>query len=108
LEANLGPWAEELLTATSGLLDAPEGIAVDGKTLRGSQKQGAPGPHLLSALGHRLGLTLAQQAVADKSNEIPATLDLLRQAGLEGRVVTMDALLTPRAIAQQIVAAGGD
>jgi predicted transposase YbfD/YdcC len=107
LEAHLGTWAEGLLAATPAPQDAAEGIAVDGKTLRGSQKQGVPGAHLLSALGHRLGLTLAQQAVADKTNEIPVTLDLLRQLVLEGRVVTMDALLTQRPIAQQIVAAGG-
>jgi predicted transposase YbfD/YdcC len=35
-------------------------------------------------------------------------LDLLRHVVLEGRVVTMDALLTQRHIAQQIVDAGGD
>jgi hypothetical protein len=45
-----------------------DAIAIDGKTLRGSQKQGAPGVHLLSALAHRVGLTLAQQAVDDKTN----------------------------------------
>jgi predicted transposase YbfD/YdcC len=108
LEANLGAWAEGLLAATPSSQDAVEGIALDGKTLRGSQKQGAPGAHLLSALGHRLGLTLAQHAVADKTNEIPVAMELLRQVVLEGRVVTMDALLTQRAIAQQIVEAGGD
>jgi len=45
-------------------------MAVDGKTLRGSKKQGAPGTPLLSVLAHRLGLTLTQQAVAAKTNEI--------------------------------------
>ena len=35
-------------------------------------------------------------------------LDLLRHVVLEGRVVTMDALLTQRHMAQQIVEAGGD
>jgi len=45
-------------------------MAVDGKTLRGSKKQGAPGTHLLSVLAHRLGLTLTQQAVAAKTHEI--------------------------------------
>jgi predicted transposase YbfD/YdcC len=107
VEAKRGAWAEGLLSGTPAPEDPEEGIAVDGKTLRGSQKQGAPGVHLLSALAHRLGVTLAQQAVADKTNEIPATRDLLRQLVLEGRVVTMDALLTQRAIAQQIVEAGG-
>jgi predicted transposase YbfD/YdcC len=108
LEAKLGAWAEGLLRATPTAQDALEGLAIDGKTLRGSQKQGAPGAHLLSVLGHRLGLTLAQQAVADKTNEIPVVIELLRQVVLVGRVVTMDALLTQRAIAQQIVEAGGE
>jgi predicted transposase YbfD/YdcC len=108
LEAKLGAWAEGLLVGTPPPQDIEEGIAIDGKTLRGSQQRGAPGAHLLSALAHRLGVTLAQQAVADKTNEIPVALDLLRQLVLEGRVVTMDALLTQRPIAQQIVEAGGD
>ena len=100
--------AEGLLAGMPGPPDATEVIAVDGKTLRGSKKHGAPAAHLLSALAPRLGLTLAQQAVADKTNEIPMALELLRQVLLEGRVVTMDALLTQRPIAQQIVDAGGD
>ena len=108
VEATLGAWAEGLL----GEAPQPEGgedaIAIDGKTLRGSQKQGAPGVHLLSALAHRLGVTLAQQAVDDKTNEIPVALELLRHLVLEGRIVTMDALLTQRQIAQQIVGADGD
>jgi len=108
LEVRLGAWAEGLLAATAAISGTQEGIAVDGKTLRGSQKQGAPGAPLLSALGHRLGLTLAQHAVADKTNEMPVVMELLRQVVLEGRVVTMDALLTQRAMAQQIVQAGGD
>jgi predicted transposase YbfD/YdcC len=108
VEAKLGTWAEGLLAGTPASLEAEEGIAIDGKTLRGSQKQGAPGAHVLSALAHRLGLTLAQQAVADKTNEIPVALELLRHVVLEGRVVTMDALLTQRPIAHQIVDAGGD
>lgn len=107
LETNLGAWAEGLLAATPTSQQDAEGLSIDGKTLRGSQKQGAPGAHLLSALGHRLGLTLAQHAVADKTNEMSVVMALLRQVVLEGRVVTMDALLTQRPIAQQIVEAGG-
>jgi len=108
LEAKLGAWAEAMLAGIPPAEDEEEVLAIDGKTLRGSRKQGAPGAHLLSALAHRLGLTLAQQAVADKTNEIPVVLDLLRHVVLEGRVVTVDALLTQRHIAQQIVEAGGD
>ena len=89
--------------------ETPEtAMAVDGKTLRGSKKQGAPGTHLLSVLAHRLGVTLTQQAVAAKTNEIKEVETVLSQIVLTGRVVTMDALLTQRAVAQTIVDAGGD
>jgi hypothetical protein len=83
-------------------------MALDGKTLRSSQKQGAPGAPLLSALAHRVGVTLAPQAVDDKTNEIPVAVEGRRQLVLQGRIVTMDALLTQRQIAQQIGDAGGD
>ena len=108
VEAKLGACAEGLLAGPPPPQDVEEGIAVDGKTVRGSRKQGAPGAHRLSALAHRLGVTLAQQAVADQTNEIPVARDLLRQLVLEGRVRTMDALLTQRPMARQIVEAGGD
>ena len=111
VEAVLGAWAEEVFRAalatdppTAPLLPA---VAIDGKTLRGSRKQGAPGAHLLSALSQRLGLTLGQLGVADKTNEIGAAPALLAGLVLEGRVFTMDALLTQRSIARTIVAAGG-
>jgi predicted transposase YbfD/YdcC len=108
VEAKLGAWAEGLLGEAPQTEGGEDALAIDGKTLRGSQKQGAPGVHLLSALAHRLGLPLAQQAVADKTNEISVALELLQHLVLEGRIVTMDALLTQRQIAQQIVDAGGD
>ena len=67
----MGVWADSIVAHTPATPEAPEtAMAVDGKTLRGSKKQGAPGPHLLSVLAHRLGLTLTQQAVAAKTNEI--------------------------------------
>lgn len=107
-EAQLEAWAEGLLGEPPALEGGEEAIAIDGKALRGSQKQGAAGAHLLAALAHRVGVTLAQQAVADKTNEIPVALDLLRLLVLEGRIVTMDAWLTQRQIAQHIVDVGGD
>jgi predicted transposase YbfD/YdcC len=108
VEAALGSWAEEVLAALPARRGQPEGLSVDGKALRGSHKQGAPGTHLLSALSQRLGLTLAQVAVDDKTNEIGAIQAVLRGLLLVGRVVTVDALLTQRAVAQAIIAAQGD
>ena len=71
----LSEWIERVLA----VLDSDhewEGVALDGKTLRGSKKQGATDTHLLSALSHRLAVTLAQIAVPDKTNEIGAVSGL--------------------------------
>jgi len=108
LEAKLGAWAEGVLASLPAGVGADEAVALDGKTLRGSRQQGAVGVHLLAALSHRLGLTLGQRAVDDKSNEITAIGPLLRGLLLEGRIFTVDALLTQRAVARTIVDGGGD
>ncbi|MGH2346102.1 MAG: ISAs1 family transposase [Chloroflexota bacterium] len=109
LDACLGHWQAQVLAALPAEAGpVVQGMAIDGKTLRGSRKQGAPLTHLLSAVSHRLGLTLGQVAVAEKTNEITAIHTLLAGLLLEGWVVTMDALLTQQKIAQAIVDAGGD
>jgi Transposase DDE domain len=108
-EAYLGAWADSVVSSLPAAPELPEAaMALDGKTLRGSKKQGAPGTHLLSALAHQVGVTLAQQGVDDKTNEITAVETLLCQLVLEGRIVTMDAPLTQRHVAQTIVDKGGD
>jgi len=55
-----------------------------------------------------VGLTLTQPAVAAKTNAIKAVETVFGQIVLTGRIVTMDALLTQRQVAQTIVEAGGD
>ncbi len=108
-EAHLGTWADSVVGSLPAAPETPgTAVALDGKTLRGSKKQGAPGTHLLSALAHQVGVTLAQHAVDDKTNEITAVETLLHHLVLEGRIVTMDALLTQRHVAQTIVDTGGD
>lgn len=110
LDACLGRWADQVLACTPATGDPLpfEAMAVDGKSLRASQRWGAEDAHLLSALSQRLGVVLAQVAVPDKSNEITAIDDLLAALVLTGWVVTTDALFTQGEIAQTILAAGGD
>lgn len=72
------------------------------------QSQARGQERTLSALSARLGLTLRQQAVEAKSNEIGQVLGLFKSLLLEGRLLTMDALLTQEKVAEQIVAAGSD
>ena len=101
-EAKLASWSEEVLkhSPASAL---PTALSIDGKTLRASKKQGACEAHLLSAVSHGLGLPLAQEGVDEKTNEIGAAQKVLSCLVLEGRVVTMDALLTQKEIAKTIV-----
>jgi predicted transposase YbfD/YdcC len=108
VEAQLAAWAETILASLPPTSGQDEAVALDGKALRGSQRQGLGEGHLLSALSHRLGLTLGQQAVPDKTNEITVAVPVLRGLVVEGRIFTMDALLTQRAIAQAILQGGGD
>ena len=109
LEAALAQWAECVLAHLPPKPSPPKPLALslDGKTLRGSRGRGACDVHLLSAVSHGLGLTLWQEGVGDKTNEITAAQTVLENVVLQGRVVTMDALLTQKAIAQAIVAKGG-
>jgi len=108
-ESKLGVWAQGVVAHSESSQEVQQtAVGMDGKTLRGSKKQGAPGVHILSALAHDIGLTLAQQAVDDKTNEITAVNELLQQLVLKGRIVTMDALLTQKEVAKTIVDAEGD
>ena len=49
------------------------------------------------------GLTMAQVATEEKSNEITAIPELMRLIDLKGAIITIDAMGTQTAIADQIV-----
>jgi predicted transposase YbfD/YdcC len=88
--------------------DAPELIALDGKTSRRSHDRsaGKAALHLLSAFATREKLVLGQEAVAETSNEItaiPELLDRLAASGqLAGALVTVDAIACNPDIARAI------
>ena len=73
-EAQLGAWAERVVASTPGGTDRPQAaepaVALDGNTLCGSRQHGAPGVPRRSALAPHVGVTLAHQAGADKTNAI--------------------------------------
>ena len=72
-----------------------QSLAVDGKCLRGSARTDGKPVQLLSAVSHRLRLTVAQEPIPEKSNEIPALKPLLQQlpkGSLEGSLLTADAI----------------
>lgn len=87
LAALIGGWlAEQDIGALARL-------AIDGKILRGSGRHDGAPLQLLSAVTHRLRLTLDQIPIREKSNEIPALPLLLeRIRPLPGTLITADAL----------------
>ncbi len=85
-------------------------LAIDGKTLRRShdRRRNLGALHSVSVWASEFGLSLAQVATAEKSNEITAIPTLLSLVDIKGAIITIDAMGTQTAIAEQIVKDGGD
>jgi hypothetical protein len=80
---------------------------LDGKTLCGSADKLRGAVPRLSLLDGPTGGVLKQGAVEATTNEHKAAFDLLRAMILTGRIITADALVCHRDLAQQIRAQGG-
>ncbi len=105
-ERLVGQWVEQVNSAYAP--PGQEALALDGKTLRGSKRQGVPAVHLLAALSQALQLPLQQQAMPLTTNEATAAIAFLRGLPLDERLVTMDAAFTHREVCQTILDGGGD
>jgi len=82
---------------------AATALAMDGKTVRGSGDRDKGALHLLSAIVHGSGVVVAQVAVEAKTNEITQVEPLFEERNIQGAVVTADALLTQKRIADHLV-----
>ena len=105
LQRCLVSWSAALRQASGGKL-----VALDGKTLRRSHDhaRGKNALHMISAWSVDSHLVLGQQKVAGHSNEITAIPALLEMLSVEGCTVTIDAMGTQKAIAEQVQEGGGD
>jgi DDE_Tnp_1-associated len=74
LEAALGQWF-----AQQGLAPG-EGIALDGKALRGIHGETLPGVHVVAAYAHRAGVVLAQGGGGEQRGGDPRRADTLGAA----------------------------
>jgi predicted transposase YbfD/YdcC len=85
-------------------------LPIDGKTLRRSHNRhhGLGALHAVSVWASEYGLSLGQRACDEKSNEITAIPELLRQVDIRGAIVTIDAMGTQKEIARRIIDGGGD
>jgi len=115
-ERAVGTWLATTVVAPD------DAVAIDGKTVRGVPGQVdrgdrgdrgdasayVPGLHLVAAYAHGADAVVAQVRAPGKGQELAAVETVLAQVPLAGRVVTGDALLTQRAVCQQILDGGGD
>ena len=104
-EAGFTAWAGSLMAGFER-----EVVAIDGKTIRRSFDRGREQSplHVVSAWASARGLVLGQRCVDGKSNETTAIPELLDQLVLANSIVTLDAMGCQTAIAERILARGGD
>jgi predicted transposase YbfD/YdcC len=110
-QACFASWLQSLRTEAAAQTGVEQPVlAVDGKTLRRShdRSKGLGALHSVSVWASEYGLSLGQVACAEKSNEITAIPELLRLVDIKGAIITIDAMGTQKAIAEQVVAGGAD
>lgn len=83
-------------------------VAIDGKTLRGSQGHQLPGVHLLAAYCRDVEAVIAQLAVPGKTNEHKTALEPLTLIPLKGTLITGDAAFAQRDLCEAVIEGGGD
>jgi len=94
-------WAHEV--ANQSNVSTIRVVASDGKTMRGSNNKirNEKARHIVSLFLTEEKLTLAQTQVDDKSNEIPALLELLDSLKFKNCVITVDALHTQKKLSRR-------
>jgi len=122
-DAIVGTWLHAKVQAGLVSPKAWQGLALDGKTLKGSWEQvdtGAGKVRLFSALTHAEGVVLGQRTIPEHTGEQAQMIPLLDQiagsppgsseqpADLSGVVVTADALHVHRDNVEQILERNGE
>jgi predicted transposase YbfD/YdcC len=110
-QACFANWLRSLRDAAAAATGVEQPVfAIDGKTARRSHDRanGLGALHCVSVWASEFGLSLGQVACAEKSNEITAIPEVLRLVDIRGAIITIDAMGTQKAIAEQIVAGGAD
>jgi DDE_Tnp_1-associated len=104
-------WQEWIEDALKGWVsrEALPGLAIDGKTLRGSANRasGTAALEVLGAMVHGLGVMLTNHPIPETTSEAGALQPFLESLLLEGRVITLDAAHTSQATEHTIVQKGG-
>ncbi len=85
-------------------------IAVDGKAIRSTGEKDKPHSALqiLSAYLTENGVTLGQESIHEKTNEIPIFQQMLDYLDVQGKVITADAMHCQRETCRKIIEKKGD
>lgn len=70
-------------------------LGVDGKVLRGSKHNNMKATQVLNMVLSNYGIIVGHKKIADKSNEIPAFYELIKDLG-DGYIYTFDAMNTQK------------
>ena len=105
-ESGFRQWVQELYGTYKGI------IAIDGKEMRGAKSEDENGKicpiRMVSAWAVDNGVSLGQEKVGEKSNEIKAIPKLLKILDLEGCIVTIDAIGCQHEIVKEVIENKGD
>ena len=87
--------------------------SMDGKTINGSsrseQTTDKKNPtNVMSIYSHDYGMSIIQDFIKDKSNEIPMGPELIKQLNLSDSIITADALNTQKETVKAIIKAKGE
>lgn len=105
LELALIKWIETTRTKFSG----KRIVALDGKSLRGvAWKVNESQLHILNAWDASENKFIGQMTIESKTNEITAAPEMLRLMNLNDTIITVDAMMTQKAVARTICEKGGD
>lgn len=78
-------------------------VAIDGKTICGSENDKHKAYHVVSAFVAENQLTLGEICVDEKSNEITAVPELIELIDIKGDIVTADAMSCQKKIVEKII-----
>ena len=82
-------------------------ISIDGKTVRGNASSDQKPIHIVTGFDGAHHLSLGQERVTEKSNEIIAIPYLLRKIDIRKAIITIDAMGTQKEIARVIIEGKG-
>ena len=106
LEQGFRSWIHEICGSYKGI------VAIDGKEMRGAgseNKDGSFAPlRMVSAWAAANGVTIGQEKVGKKSNEIKAIPKLIEALDLEGCIITIDAIACQHHIVKTVLKSKAD